>query len=160
MKQAIGGVAVFNIMIIFIIIVFALLALAYSYANAYKINTRIINGIEISEGYNDTAVDYINYAMNVLGYRKGKKKDCPSTWILNGQEGTLETNNRSNYYYCVYYFEPHTESNGYYGGCYYSYAVVTYITANLPIAGRFEFPIVSKTNRTYNFDDFGNSECY
>ena len=160
MKQAIGGVAVFNIMIIFIVIVFALLALTYSYANAYKINTRIVNGIEISEGYNETAVAYINYAMENLGYKKGRKTNCPQTWSQNGQVGRLVENTNSNYYYCVYYYEPTSEANGYYGGCYYSYAVVTYISVDLPIAGRFELPIVSRTNRTYNFDDFGNSECY
>lgn len=158
MKHAIGGVTVFNIMIIFIITIFALLAAAYSYANAYKINTRIMNGIEISEGYNDTAVNYINKALLALGYTKGKK-DCPSTRDINGVTGILEENANNNHYYCVYYFEPETEKNGYYGGCYYSYAVVTYITADIPVLGRFELPIVSKTNRTYNFDKSGGSEC-
>ena len=81
MKESIGGVAVFNIMIVFIITVFALLWAAYSYANAYKINTRIMNGIEISEGYNDTAVRYINTAMQAMGYRRGRK-DCPATWEI------------------------------------------------------------------------------
>ena len=152
MKQAIGGVTVFNIIIIFLITVFALLAAAYSYTKAYRINTRIMNGIEIAEGYNDTAVEYINYALEVFGYRRGQKLDCPATKVIDGQVGVLEENENNNHYYCVYYYEPQTERNGMYGGCYYSYAVVTYITADLPIVGRFELPIVSKTNRTFNFD--------
>ena len=158
MKQAIGSVTTINIMIIFIIIVFALLAAMFSYFKAYQINTRIMNGIEISEGYNDTAVKYIDVALNALGYTKGKK-DCPSTRTMNGQTGILEENENNEHYYCVYYFEPETEKNGYYGGCYYSYAVVTYIGANLPFVGRFDIPIVSRTNRTYNFDKSGGSEC-
>jgi len=159
MKQAIGGVSIFNIMIIFIVAVFALLAAAYSYAKAYKINTRIMNGIEISEGYNDTAVNYINQAMQVLGYLKGKKVDCPPQRNINGVVGNLVTNDKSNYYYCIYEFPATTEANGYYGGCYYSYGVVTYIVIDLPIAPTFELPIVSKTNRIYNFNKSGGSEC-
>ena len=155
MKESIGGVAVFNIMIVFIITVFALLWAAYSYANAYKINTRIMNGIEISEGYNDTAVRYINTAMQAMGYRRGRK-DCPATWELNGKTGSLVQNDNSNYYYCIYYFDSETEKNGLYGGCYYSYGVVTYIGTTLPFGARFELPIVSKTNAIYNFDSPGS----
>ncbi len=154
MKQAIGGATVINIIIIFIVIIFALLAATFSYAKAYKVNTRIMNGIEIYEGYNDGSTKYANKYLDGLGYRKGAKSNCPSTKNLNGQVGNLVTNENNNYYYCVYYYNAVQD-----GRCYYSYAVVTYITFDLPIAGRFELPITSRTNRVYNFNKVGGSEC-
>ncbi len=154
MKQAIGGATIINIVIVFIVIIFALLAATFSYAKAYKVNTKIMNGIEIYEGYNNGSVKYANRFLQGLGYTKGAKKDCPSTKNINGKSGSLVENQNNDYYYCVYYYSAHEDGN-----CYYSYAVVTYITFDLPFVGRFDLPITSKTNRIYNFDRFGGSDC-
>lgn len=154
MKQAIGGATVINIIIIFIVIIFALLAATFSYAKAYKVNTRIMNGIEIFEGYNEGAKKYINNLLGSLGYTKGAKKDCPSKLTLNNQDGVLSNLGTEDYRYCVYYFDEKKAGN-----CYYSYAVVTYIGFDLPIAGRFEIPVKSKTNRIFNFTKQAYSEC-
>ena len=101
MKKAIGGATIINIIIIFLVIIFALLAATFSYAKAYKVNTRIMNGIEIFEGYNTGAKSYINKLLGSLGYRKGKKK-CNSTITLNNRVGTLANLGSEDYYYCVY----------------------------------------------------------
>ena len=153
MKQAIGGATVINIVIIFIIIIFALLAATFSYAKAYKVNTRIMNGIEIYEGYNDSSASYINNFLVSMGYKKGKK-DCPLTKKINGKDGELIPSDSNNHYYCVYKYNSSSE-----GSCYYSYAVVTYISFDLPIVGKFDIPISSKTNRIYNFSKSGTKEC-
>ena len=153
MKQAIGGATIINIVIVFIVIIFALLAATFSYAKAYKVNSKIMNGIEIYEGYNDGSAIYANRYLSSLGYRKGNKR-CPSTKWLNGQEGILQSNANNDYYYCVYYYSSSKD-----GKCYYSYAVVTYITFDLPIAGKFDIPVNSRTNRIYNFNDLGGSQC-
>ena len=154
MKQAIGGATIINIVIIFIIIIFALLAATFSYAKAYKVNTKIMNGIEIYEGYNEGAASYANRYLSGLGYKKGAKKDCPKVKTLNGQIGALRTVANNDYYYCVYYYNSSVDGN-----CYYSYAVVTYINFELPLGGKFDFPVTSRTNRIYNFDESGGSEC-
>ena len=153
MKKAIGGATVINIIIIFIVIIFALLAATFSYAKAYKVNTRIMNGIEIFEGYNTGAKSYINKLLGSLGYRKGKKK-CNSTITLNNRVGTLANLGSEDYYYCVYYFDEQSAGN-----CYYSYAVVTYIGFQLPIVGSFDWPVTSKTNRIFNFSKDARAQC-
>ena len=153
MKQAIGSSTIINIIIVFIIIVFGLLAATFSYAKAYKVNTRIMNGIEIYEGYNSDAIAYINRALGTLGYTKGAKS-CNATLRINGAEGTLVSSAGNDYYYCVYKFSSTTE-----GKCYYSYGVVTYITFRLPIVGRFDVPVQSKTNRIFDFDKNANANC-
>ena len=154
MKQAIGGATIINIVIVFIVIIFALLAATFSYAKAYKVNTKIMNGIEIYEGYNAGAAQYANRYLQSLGYKKGKKNNCPSEKVINGEHGTLVPSEESNYYYCVYKYNQEEEGN-----CYYSYAVVTYISFDLPFGARFELPITSKTNRIYDFDSNGGSYC-
>lgn len=153
MKQSIGSVTLINIIIVFLVVIFGLLAATMSYAKAYKINSRIMNGIEIFEGFNDKALSYIDKALENFGYAKGTP-NCPQTKKINGKTGTLVTSPVSSYYFCVYKFSESVE-----GKCYYSYGIVTYIIFDLPIVGRFDLPVTSKTNRVFNFDKYGGSEC-
>lgn len=152
MKQSIGAATILNIIIVFILVTFGLLAATFSYARAYKVNTRIMNGIEIYEGYNNGSLGYINNFLGSIGYTKGAKKDCPQTLVMNRNTGSLVKRDEK-YYYCIYRFDSTTE-----GDYYYSYGVVTYITFDLPIVGKFDLPVRSKTNRIYNFDKNANSQ--
>lgn len=150
MKKSLSGVMIFNIIIIFLLAVFALLSATFSYAKAYKVNTRIISSIERYEGYNDSALVDINQYLGALGYIKGAKKNCPATKVINGKTGKLMPNDNSLYYYCIYRF---TEES-----YYYSYAVTTYISVNLPLISEFKIGVTSKTNRIFNFDSQGRRE--
>ena len=53
MNQSVGSIALYNIVLIFIVIVFAFLAATVSYSKAFRVNSRIIFAIEKYEGYND-----------------------------------------------------------------------------------------------------------
>lgn len=150
MKKSLSGVMIFNIIIIFLLAVFALLTATFSYAKAYKVNTRIISSIERYEGYNSSALADINQYLGALGYIKGAKNNCPTTKVINGKTGTLMSNNNAQYYYCIYRF---TEEQ-----YYYSYSVTTYISIDLPMIKEFKIGVTSKTNRIYNFNSLGQSE--
>lgn len=152
MKKSLSGVMLFNIIIIFLITVFALLSATLSYAKTYKVNTRMVSAIEKYEGYNTQALAEINRYLGNLGYISGGKKDCAAIKKLNGKVGTLVTNPKASYYYCVYRFDNYTESLPSESGKYYSYAVVTYISIDLPIVNNFKIPITAKTNRIYDFN--------
>ncbi len=138
MKQGLGSVFMFNIIIVFIILVFAFLAATLSYSKAFRMNSRITNAIEKYEGFNSLAKKEIEKNLNTIGYRKGGKKDCPS------KGGTLMTNGSESHKYCVYQFKLDKY--------HYSYGVLTYMDMNIPIINQsLEIPIYSKTNKIYRF---------
>lgn len=139
MRESIGSAFLYNIIIVFIIIVFAFLAGTLSYAKAFKVNTRIVSAIEKYEGYNSLANTEINKILQTLGYRVGNNSNCPT------REGRHAlTNISANYRYCVYEFN---EGNGY-----RTYGVVTYMSMDIPIVGGvMQIPVYSRTIRLYNF---------
>lgn len=166
MRQGVGEVATLNIIIIFILIVFGLLAATINYYKAYKVNARILDVIEKYEGYNNLAVREIDRDLNTLGYTKANPN-----WQCNATRGngTLENNANKSHDYCVYYFSDDRGSSdrgssdrgNSNGGkrnkqgepIYYNYSVVTYIYIDLPIIGDFRIPVHTKGERTYNFSD-------
>lgn len=140
MKEGIGSIFLYNIIIVFIVIVFAILAATLTYYKAFKVNTKIINSIEKFEGYNDLAINEINNTLTSIGYMYKDDYKCPET--KNG--GTLQKENKQ-FRYCVYYFK---ESNRY-----YSYGVITYITFDIPMVNMFlQIPIYTRSNRIFRFN--------
>jgi len=140
MRESIGSTFLYNIIILFIVIVFAILGATLTYYKAFKVNTKIINSIEKYEGYNDLAVTEINNTLTTIGYMNKDTHKCPST--KNG--GVLQTEN-GKFRYCVYYFDE--------GDNHYSYGVITYITLDIPIVNTFlQIPIYTKSNLIYEFN--------
>lgn len=145
MRESIGSIALYNFIIIYIILVFAILSAMISYNKAFKINSRIIGSIEKYEGWNEGAQKEADRYLGSFGYRERDRYfRCPE----NNDERT-NLGNGSVYQYCVYYDE--TEDPKETG--YYRYSVVTYIYADLPIVGNFSLPIWGKSNRIYKFTD-------
>lgn len=139
MRESIGSTFLYNMIIIFIVIVFAILAATLTYYKAFKVNTRIINSIEKFEGYNNLARTEIQNVLTGIGYTIKEQHTCPRQ--KNG--GSLEPEDRK-FRYCVYYFN---ESNKY-----YSYGVITYITLDIPLVNTYlHIPIYTKSNRIYRF---------
>ena len=141
MKQGIGSVFLYNIIIVFIILIFAFLAAAMSYSKSFRVNSRIVSAIEKYEGYNGAAAEEANKNLNVIGYHKGEKTNCPRSY--NG--GTLVTNSKNEFNYCVYQYKINNK--------YYRYGVLTYMDMELPIINQMlEIPVYSKTNNIYRFN--------
>lgn len=154
MRQGVGEIATLNIIIIFILIVFGILAATINYYKAYKVNARILDIIEKYEGYNVLAQDEISRDLNTIGYSKANSSfNCPG----NSGKGTLQNAKNKSHDYCVYYFgddrgsSDKTKSNNNGEPIYYNYSVVTYIFIDLPIIGQFKVPVQTKGERTYNF---------
>lgn len=140
MKQGIGSVFLYNIIIVFIILIFVFLASTISYSKSFRVNSRIISAIEKYEGYNGAAAEEANKNLNVIGYRRGAKKNCPSSY--NG--GTLVKNTKNEFKYCVYQYVLDDR--------YYRYGVLTYMDMEIPIINQaLEIPVYSKTNKIYRF---------
>ncbi|MEI3530428.1 MAG: hypothetical protein V8Q75_05085 [Bacilli bacterium] len=142
MREAIGTTYILNIIIIFILVIFAAITGIISYSKAYKVSTRIGDAIERAEGYNDLSKTEINRVLGSLGYRKGTI-DCPTREGVSGESDGL-------YQYCVY-----RNDSGAKDKKHYQYAVLTYMYFDLPLINEFKIPIYVKTDRIYCFSNTG-----
>ena len=175
MKKSIGGIVMLNVVIIFLVLVFAFIAGTFSYYKAYKVNRQIQNSIERYEGYNGGAQDEINKWLSSIGYTRGNSDDCPKTRDDHGDIGYLiarsSTVSGSNMYialensrntlgneefnYCIYAYKDTDRTVGVNNldtNYYYSYGIVTYIAIEVPIINRvINIPVFTRTEKIYKF---------
>lgn len=138
MRESIGSMFLYNIIILFIIVTFAFLSGTLSYVKAFKTNSRIVNAIEKFEGYNDLSNIEIVNTLKTLGYRTGEAKcDVRDNIVASQQLG------EEKFQYCVYRYE--YEKKDFYG-------VLTYMYFDLPIVGEIKIPLYAKTEKVYRFN--------
>ncbi len=157
MREGIGSIFLYNIIILFIIIVFGLLSATISYYKAFKVNERMLYMIDKFEGYNSKSEEEIQNFLTSIGYTYSPtgQNSCPKT----KDGGVLLTSRSAKHLYCVYYFSDDRgsqELNRYNGDdepIYYNYAITSYIYVDLPIVNAFKLPVFTKGERIYNFSD-------
>ena len=155
MKESIGYTVTLNIIITFIIIVFAFLSAALIYFKSNKVSNVITETIEKYEGYN-TASSEINAKLSSLGYNK-KQVSCARYY--QKIDSKLINSNFSDGHcymsattgedgYCVFLCREPGEDNKWY----YYYKISTNLMFNIPIINEIlDIPIFSNTNRLYDF---------
>lgn len=142
MSGPIGHTFMYNIIILFIVIVFAFLAGTMSYYKAFKINNRIVGSIEKFEGYNEPAKAEIERTLGTFGYRvKESGSLCPCTY-----KGYYFVSLTENYDYCIYVNDVNPDS-----GTYFTYGVLTYMNLDLPVVSALKIPVFTRTNSIYKF---------
>lgn len=140
MREGIGSIFLYNIIIVFIVLIFAFLAGTMSYAKAFRVNSKIINTVEEFEGYNKLSDQEIERVLNNYGYRKTTTDKCPNK---NGMSVVAKLSN--NYKYCLYYQEIDSK--------HIKYGVISYMYMDLPIIGELmQIPIYAETNSIYRFN--------
>ena len=105
MREASGSTWSLQIMILFILIFSAFIALVITYSKAYTVKNRIVTVLEKYEFINDETINIINSFLVNRGYRE--THHCPtdeeSVWYgvpdLNGNEYE-KADSTNNYYYC------------------------------------------------------------
>lgn len=149
MSGPIGHTFMYNLIIVFIVIVFGFLAGTLSYYKAFKINNRIVSALEKFEGYNEGSREEINRVLKTLGYSL-EKIECKPEHKTGDLKMHLikESANASinPYKYCIY-----IDNNDPSKGSYYTFGVMTYMNLDLPFIDRINIPIFTKTNRIYKF---------
>lgn len=143
MRESIGSVFLYNIIILFIIVTFAFLSGTLAYVKAFKANSRIVNAIEKYEGYNDLANEEINRILSNLGYIRETPRCNPT----RGTGELMEQLGNTPFAYCIYHFSPNNtdmQNKDIYG-------VVTYMYFDFPIVGRAKIPLYAKTEKVYRF---------
>lgn len=150
MKESVGYTVTLNIMITFIVIVFAFLSAALIYFKSNKMSNVITETIEKYEGYNGCVKNGIGLKLTNLGYNKmqvdcnnyynrigNKEKANCSSSLTDGSEG-----------YCVFMCREMYDSEWY-----YYYKISTNMMINIPIINDLlNIPIFSNTNRLYDFE--------
>ena len=115
MREAIGGAVVLKVVLIFILVINAYLALSVNYSKAFKTKNRVISLIEQYENYENAATEIDSYLQSV-NYLADVS--CPTDF--------LEVENGRG----VCYKKIQDTSKGYY------YQVITYINlSNIPLLG-------------------------
>lgn len=152
MRQSIGSVPLYNIMIVFIVITFGFLGATLSYMKAFKVNGRIAKELEDNEGYNALSKAEIDDQLQTIGYRLGtiSISECPVKTKDGHDSNASNTIVGDNYLFCLYewpyYSNDDVESR------YFNYGVLTYIFVDIPITGgTFKIPVYSETEKIFEF---------
>ncbi len=140
MNSPIGHTFIYNIVILFVIIVFAFISGTLSYYKAFKVNNRIVHAIEKFEGYNPFSKEEIETVLGNLGYSL-QSANCREEY-----KGMHLVSIGENYRYCIY-IDPENPKSGEY----YNYGVLTYMNLDLPVINMINIPIFTRTNLIYKF---------
>lgn len=147
MREGMGSVFLYNMIIIFIVITFGFLSASLSYMKAFKVNGKIANALEKYEGYNLLSDKEIAETLTSIGYRTDVP-DC-DTRVHNGitysPVGALSNKKHE---YCIYEY---IQGDDFKGG-YFNYGILTYIHLDIPILGGiFKLPVYSESESIFKF---------
>lgn len=142
MRESIGSTVLYNIIIVFLALIFALILSTLVYYKAFKVNKVIIASLEKFEGYNDLARDEIDRSLRSIGYPSRDAGNCP---VKDGL--TPEQPISQEFRYCIYFYDNDPTNR------HYSYGVISYITFEIPfITTTFmSFPVYTKSDRIFRF---------
>lgn len=151
MRESIGSVTLYNIIIVFIVVTFAVLAGTMSYSKAFKVNNRIINAIEKYEGYNEKSAAVIDEQLLSIGYEINTgTNDCTNVRKGVALYNNSERNYNPNYEFCIYKNSVDTSE---WKGRYFEYGVISYIYIDFPFLGDFvRIPVYGKTRKIFEFE--------
>lgn len=148
MREAIANIGVFNLMIIFIIVLLAFFTGSLSYSKAFKVKDMMISEIQRDQGYEEETQDRIENSLREIGYRvsDGNRHECRYD-DLTGENPS----NYNNYDYCVYRIEPEPcNENNDNARCIVYYRVTAYMYFDVPIIGdMIRIPVNGETTTFY-----------
>lgn len=165
MRESMGGLWLFGIVITFIVLFVSFIAYSISYTRAFKVKNEIINYIERAEGFtqydgdvrsvtDDELRTMTNPPVEVQAYLQAKNVgynyslseqiDCSI-----GDYGSMQAGG-----YCIKRFCPSNEN-----GQQIYYKVTTFITFKIPVLNfLFKIPVTGETKTLY-FDQSTAIEC-
>lgn len=153
MKEAIANAGIFNLVIIFVIILIAFFIGSLSYSKAFKVKNKIIEEIEKDQAYttgvNNSTEDRVEEWIGNIGYRVNtgntrNSVNCPTVTGNGGEQGKL-VNSDGDYQYCVYEFDTCTVKSDK-AKCGKYYRVTAYMYFDIPIlSGLLKIPVSGET---------------
>ena len=142
MREAIANANVFNLVIVFVVVLLGFFVGSLSYSKAYKVKNLIVNEIEKEEEWNDKVKERVEKSLSNIGYRvkssTSNRVDCGK---VRQSKGDTVINTSSNYEYCVYAVNEKTDTKV---STYYR--VVAYMYFDVPIINSLtKVPVVGET---------------
>lgn len=147
MREAIGGTWLTQLIIVFMLIFVAFLALSLNYTKAFKVKNELLSIIEKQEGVTTGEYGTIGIINNYLqsnGYHIMKPCEVNSYGVTDLNNDTIElvTNKDKKYHYCIQ--KMNSKSSRQDGKVYYKVNIFFYF--NLPVLGDiFTFDINGST---------------
>ena len=133
MRQSIGGAWIFMIVIVFMSILIAYIAISINYSNAYKLKSAMVTKLEQYDGFNNTSINELNQLIKSSGYRQTGfcRSDDGNKYfgVLNGHVNQNPTTKQN---YCIY--RDKRDATGGSEAKYY-YEVTVFFGFNLPVLG-------------------------
>lgn len=147
MREGIGSTFVYNLVIVFIAIIFGFTIGTLVYYKSFKLNKRMLSIIEKYEGFNKLSINEIRIAFKDIGYAVQIPGRCPEKENISALQ--LDGNDTKISGFCIYYFPTDTIDGK---DTFYSYGVITYITFDFPFLNTFiRIPVYTKSNRIFRF---------
>ena len=139
MRESIGNAFLFNVIIVFTLIIILLLVGSLSYSKAFRVKNRIVEIIEKYKDYNMDAKTEIEANLKSIGY----KTNPNFTQKCSDRGGTVMTDTSTLYRYCIVKFEDNPK------GVYFG--VTSYMYFEIPVIHSIlEFPIYGETAVLYD----------
>ena len=152
MREAIGGTWITQLVIVFMLIFVAFLALSLNYTKAFKVRNQLMTIIEQQEGVtsgDDGSIALMNNYLKGNGYGVMRTCALDSYGVTNLNSSAIElvTNDKKKYYYCIRKIE--APSSNHEGKVYYK--VNMFFHFNLPVLGDiFTFSVNGSTGDIVN----------
>lgn len=158
MKESISYTYLLNMMLVFIVISFCVIAAVFSYSKAYRVNSKIASALEEAEGYNELSKAEITRLISSFGYQQigTKCKSREETITTIDAYGKASTNTYSvdafdgTTGYCIYEFVGE-DANGDNKPDYHYYGITTYMMFDFPIINLLKIPVYNTTEKIYYF---------
>ena len=145
MRESIGGLWIFSIVIVFMMVLIAFVAISINYNNVYRLKTAMITKIEQYDGWNTLTQKELDGLIYARGYRQTgycQKPSDGSTYI-GVYKGVVTKNTTTKQSYCIYRTKKNgtdTSKDKYY------YHLTIFLGFNLPVLGDiFTFKISGET---------------
>lgn len=149
MKNSISGLWLFSIVIVFMMILIAFVAISINYSNAYKLKTVLVTKIEQYDGWNSLSKKEVDEILYSSGYRKtgGCKKPEDGSKVIGVLNGNVTVNPKTPQNYCVYRTK-RSEREG--SEAKYYYHLTVFFGFNLPVLGDiYTFSVSGETGEIY-----------
>ncbi len=156
MRESVGGVALFNIVIAFVLLFTGYISLSINYSKAYNVKNEIVNiiknqgGVCTSQSSRDDNNCY-NFAEQITDYFSDvayhSNGNCDNGWIGYKRNGEVMGNGAKNAAFCVRAIK--REDNSELPNALY-YQVELFYQLDLPIFNNlFQFKVKGETSRIY-----------
>lgn len=156
MKESVGGISLFNIVIVFVVLFTGYISLSINYSKAYNVKNEIINIIRNQGGVctseTPSSVDNCyNFAEQITDYfREANYRNvgvCQNNWVGYSRDGKVLGPNAKNAAFCVNAIR--ANSNSELPDALY-YQIEAFYQLDLPIFSNiFRFSIKGETSRVY-----------